>query len=220
MRQVQPISQASGTACPDPQARQQQGSGTPFTSCCTAPMLREVFSLRQQAAPIVQNAARKLATNPSGVGEALQRHFRVNPTNLARIRQIVGRLEIMLNDLTRNTGVRFLCNYWGDSMCRQHVGPNRVRQTNAITYPQNVPPIIRFCGTYFSATSGGRFLDDSHWLQTTIHEYAHIGSMGGPSQSRPYGAGQEYYFNQGGYPAGANLVRNADSYANFAMEVR
>ncbi len=215
--QAQAIAQTGEAACNDPQQRDLIDANN---TCCTESMLNDINQLRNRAIPLVQNAVRKLATFPSDVSRQLRANFAIPDDDILKIHLIVNRLEITLNQLASNTTIRFVCNFWGDTVCRKHLGKNRVSQKHATTYLQHTPKLIRFCGDYFEAQEpGGQYLSDSHWLRTLIHEYHHVGgNLGSPTMYAEY---EEYYKGVASdYPRSpSQAIRNPDCYAQFIMDV-
>jgi len=179
--------------------------------CCTESMLEEIGSLRAQAVPVVYTAARKLSSAPDDVSGPLWDHFRVRPDDRPRILVIVHQLELMVGEMTRDD-VKFACRDWMiDPMCFG------IHASTSPTCTSSRPVYIHFCGDYeFGET---RYLSGGHWLKTLIHEYAHA-ACPGTSMIRP--AGSEFYRGKPGYPPESPdvAVRNADSYANFALEAQ
>jgi hypothetical protein len=175
-------------------------------------MLREIWRLRAQASPIVFNATRKLM-HPQRVRGPLWAHFRVRPNDLFRVAIIRNQFENMSLAIFSDD-VRFMCRDQGDPSCRQ-------RRAAADNCSSTSPRHMWFCGGYVfsSMPNGGSYLFGSGWLKTVIHEYAHLGC---PRAGGILSMGNEYYMGRPGYPpSDPNLaIKNADSYASFAMAVR
>ncbi len=178
--------------------------------CCTATMLGELRSLSLKASLKVQHARVKLIEQPASLAEPLRAHFRVNPSNpdhAAHLRYIAAQL-LNMGVVSLYERAVFYCRDAGDEYCVSQ-GMAQAISTNC---PGSTLPVMFFCGYY----DGEPFLG-SGWLKTVIHEYAHVGCT---SAGIILDASNEIYKGQSGYPPPADqAVKNADSYAEFAMEV-
>ncbi|HMD96342.1 MAG TPA: DUF4157 domain-containing protein [Terriglobia bacterium] len=195
----------------DCDAPTRQSVNMPIPSCCTQSMLQEIWNLRGTAIPICWNAFRKLF-KPGGVSAALWDHFRVRPNDTLRVVKIQNQFSSML-DVMVSDRIQFMCRDATDSMCRGFFGFSDQCSSTS-------PVHIWLCGGYVFATVGGsKFLGEPHWPQTLIHEYAHAGC---PAVGAILPAGSEVYASKGGYPPADPdvAIKNADSYANFALAVR
>ena len=157
------------------------------------------------------NAFRKLF-NPKTVSGALWDHFRVRPNDILRVLQIQNQFSSML-DVMVSDKIQFMCRDNSDPNCRGFYGFSD-------NCSSTTPIHITLCGWYVFATMGGSsFLGDPRWLQTLIHEYAHAGCT---TLGAILPAGSEFYASRGGYPPSDPdvAIKNADSYANFALAVK
>jgi hypothetical protein len=160
----------------------------------------------------VQYALGQLRSSPQSVSQQLQAHFLVQPSDAASVKKIADQFQHMADAMQPgNTSVQYWCRDQKDqNACPQH--GNLVRRAASSNCSSTVPNRMLFCGNY-NATP---FLGAS-WLKTMIHEFAHAGCPPG-GQILP--AGSEYYKGVTAYPPpdAATAIRNADSYANFALD--
>jgi hypothetical protein len=113
--------------------------------------------------------------------------------------------------------VSFVCR---DSLEDPLCGSGGLRAETIPTCSPSSQIYITFCGDYnASARQGQTYLSGESWLRTVIHEYAHAGC---PGSGQILPAGAEIYRRGSGYPPDNpdTAIKNADSYAWFAMEVR
>lgn len=197
-RELREIFQAPSHDCTP---TERQALDVPAPPCCTLAMLREIWRLRAEAVPVVWNAFKKLF-RPNDLREALWSNFRVRPDDLARVAVIRNQFGDMLDTIT-SEDVLFMCRDEGDPACSKR------RAASENTRPRRV----WFCGSYVFSTMGDKYLVGDDWLKTVIHEFAHAAA---PNRILP--AGKEFY----GYPPNDPevAVKNADSYALFALRVR
>ncbi|MEO1208794.1 MAG: DUF4157 domain-containing protein [Cyanobacteria bacterium J06638_20] len=219
MRQVAPASsgapstqpttaQTAETPC---DASRRDSLDRPTPSCCTPAMLRELTELRTTARPIISNALNALS-RPQSVQAQLQAHFRVNPDDSANLAIIRTQYQNMLNTMDSEE-VQFWCRGIGDATCQTQGGQRRATSINCHAMS---PLISMFCGNYEGSVAGGTFLSGENWVRTMIHEYAHLGC---PTVGLILSSGNEFYVGRPEYPGPTAevAVKNADSYANFAI---
>jgi len=196
--------QASGSAPCGKSARDSLDSPA---SCCTPGMLTEIKSLGSATLSKV-DAAEKALANPSSQEDLLWKHFRVKPSDTARIQTIRARLSEIADSIRNSKAVTYYCRDSQDDACGG--GKRRAATENCSS---SRPPRMWFCGSYESS----KFFNGPGWLRTFVHEHAHAGchSVGEISS-----AGTETYNRDGGGypPATDKAIKNADSYASFALE--
>ena len=180
--------------------------------CCTQNMIGEIQGLLGQAIPIVENARNRLNT-PSEVSDQLWNNFRVRPDDQTRIAQIRLILDSMKNSMEGNR-VKYVCSHVSDPAC------SRIHASTVPTCSPSGDVHIRLCAEYplLEEDANQRFLPDSHWVRTLIHEHAHAGC---PGSGLIFPAGAEFYKDRGTYPREPDRnIKNADCYAWFAMDSR
>jgi hypothetical protein len=176
-------------------------------ACCTPGMLTEIKKLSRATLPKVRAAERALA-DPAAYADILWKHFRVQASDTARIRTIRARLRDIAASIRNPKAVQYFCRDSFDDVCG--VGKTRALTENCSTVR---PPRLWFCGTYESAD----YFFGSSWLRTFVHEHAHA-SCRTVDKISPAGA-ETYNRAKGDYPPSADrAIRNADSYASFALE--
>jgi hypothetical protein len=183
--------------------------------CCTTAMLDQIKSLHPPAIANVQRAYDKLAS-PTSVSDLLMTHFRLQPSDSARIGVVRDRFQQMLNAMV-NGEATFVCRDVSDPKCAL-----KGFLTDSDHCKSDPPRYMTFCANYkLSAEAGMDFLPPGSWVQKLIHEYVHI-SCHESLQILGGGAGIEFYQGKAGYPPEDPdvAIKNADSYANFAMEVK
>ncbi|MBE9514091.1 MAG: DUF4157 domain-containing protein [Chloroflexi bacterium] len=187
-----------------------------MNSYCTSTMINEIEGKVGEAIPIVRNAISRLSSSPQGVRSQLWDHFRIRPDD-SRIPLVLGQFRSMLTEMEGHD-VIFLCSDFSDPLCE---GGYRGRSSNC---QNSRPRYMQLCGDYSWHVDdpNSNFLSTRssiNWVKTIIHEYAHIGCITPPGI---LGEGNEFYRGRGTYPPGNPdiAIKNADSYAWFAMEVR
>ena len=181
-------------------------------TCCTPSMEGEIDGLRSSGLRRVQYALSQLKSSPQSVTQQLQTHFLVKPSDTASVTRIGDQLQHMADAMQPgNTSVQYWCRDQKDkNACPQH--GNLVRRAASNNCSSTVPNRMLFCGNYGASPYLG-----SGWLKTVIHEFAHVGCPPG-GQILP--AGSEFYQGVTAYPPpdAATAIKNADSYANFALD--
>jgi len=198
---------------------EQRGSvELPPVSCCTRRMREELEALRAGARPIVAAAISAL-DRPGSVAGALRAHFAIGPDDSARIDTVKTHFRAM-RDMMDDSDVTFLCREQSEPPCTL---PGKRNYAISTSCHLSTPILSMFCGDYEGSVSGAPFLAGRDWVQTMIHEYAHMACprMGVILSACPNPSGPcEYYAESPGYPREPDsAVKNADSYANFARTV-
>ena len=205
------IRQTAEQAC----SAEERQSMERLNRCCTASMLNEIQSVRAQAIPIVHQAGLRLRNSPNGVRGALWDHLRIRPDDQQRMPIVRNQLELMVKALAGNN-VTFSCR---DEMMDPMCGMGTMRARTSPTCTGSGPFDVALCGSYESSVQleNWPFLFGGSWLKTMIHEYAHVAC---PGSGMILPAGQEFYQGRSGYPPEDPdvAIKNADSYANFALD--
>jgi hypothetical protein len=214
----QPSLQGRATAACDLSQRQDMER---INTCCTSGMLSEIESNLSQAVPRVRNALTALRA-PDDAAEPLRENFGVSGDDATRVGVIRGRFQQIL-DLMTGSDVTFLCrSRQTEPFCQPDAG-GRATIASASNCARNSPLMMQFCGDYDQAAAGGTYfpsLRGSNWVKNLIHEYAHLA---GSRECAMLPAGSESYRHDSSRPypprSPDDAVRNADSYAWFAMDV-
>ncbi len=220
---VQPerVANLQGRATPACDLAQRQDM-TQINTCCTSGMLGEIGSNLAQAAPRVRNALGALQA-PDNATEPLRANFGVESDDATRLGVIRGRFQQIL-DLMTGSEVTFVCRSRQSEPFCQPDASGRQTIASASNCARQSQLMMQFCGDYDEAARGGTYfpaLRGSNWVKNLIHEYAHLA---GSRECAMLPAGVESYRgDEGGRPYPPRnpdqAVRNADSYAWFAMDV-
>lgn len=203
--------------------QEQRQDMTQINSCCTAEMLQAIEANLSQGIPRVRNALAALQ-NPGDAARPLRENFGVAGDDATRVGVIRGRFQQML-DLMTGSDVTFLCRSRQSEPFCQPDASGRQTIASASNCARGGPLMMQFCGDYDEAVRGGNYFPSlgggNNWVKNLVHEYAHLA---GSRECAMLPAGSESYRgDQGGrpYPPARpdDAVRNADSYAWFAMDV-
>lgn len=184
--------------------------------CCTDGMLKELRGLRSSGQPKVQRAHDLLVASPPNLAKQLQRHFLVDAGDAGNVKQIADHLQLMSTAMAAGDArAQFYCRDSKDQGACPRTG-NIGRLAAADNCSDKPVKNIFFCGDY----EHGPFLKGRDWEQTMVHEYAHVAC---PAGGAILAAGSEFYQGVPGrpYPGpdAPTAIANADSYANFVMDV-
>jgi hypothetical protein len=192
---------------------QRRSMDLPPATCCTAAYLKDIWKMRDEGLKLVSNALNRLL-RPESVADALWAHFKVLPSDGSRLPVIRARFEEMERAM-QAADVQFLCRDFGDP------GDCSGKRAGVADNCSSLPvKHILLCGNIALSQAGaGTFLDDPHWLRTMIHEYAHAGCSA-PGLINAEGAEVYQADPKRKYPPEPDIaIKNADSYAGFALAV-